>query len=215
MDLVLLLRVALTLACVLGLLWFVARRAQGGRSGAALRRRAPALTVLGRQSLGGRTAVALVEVAGRRLVLGVCEHGVALLAEVDPEPDPVENGRTALDTDALERLLALGEPEPVGVDRPSSTVRVTGLPATDCSKVDSPTVDRTTAGRTTTAPSGGRAAASSSRVPEVVPTVPAPSSPAVRMTAVPMPRTPLEGSILDAATWRRAVAAVQERTLRH
>jgi len=34
------------------------------------------------------------------------------------------------------------------------------------------------------------------------------------MPAVPTPRNPLEGSILDATTWRRAVEAVQERTLR-
>lgn len=43
---------------------------------------------------------------------------------------------------------------------------------------------------------------------------PTPSAPAARKPAVPMQRNPLEGSILDAHTWRRAVVAVQERTTR-
>lgn len=153
---VLALRVALALATVLALLWFLGRRAAGSKAGALRRTRAAALTVVTRQSLGGRTGVALVEVGGRHLVLGVSEHGVSLLTEVAP-PEPVEDHRTTLDTAELERLLLDPADAPAG---------------------------------------------------------PLPSTPAARMPAVPTPRSPLEGSILDATTWRRAVVAVQERTLR-
>jgi len=161
MDVVVVLRVVLALACVLGLLWVIGRKT-GARGPAT--RRAPALTLVGRQSLGGRSAVALVEVAGRRLVLGVGEHGVTLLTEVET-PTSVAADRVALDAAELERLL-----DPIaGPLDPRDDVPVT--------------------------------------TPE--------SSPAARKPAVPTPRNPLEGSILDVTTWRRAVEAVQERTIRH
>lgn len=170
---VLLLRVVLALACVLGLLWFVARRTGGRRAPA---RRAPVIALVGRQSLGGRSAVALVEIAGRQLVLGVSEHGVTLLTEVSPEAAP-DTDRTALDTAELERLLALEMPDSAIADHPVRR-------AAD----DVPSLAHATC--------------------------PVPSSPAARMPAVPKPRNPLEGSILDATTWRRAVEAAQERTIR-
>ena len=145
---VLVLRVALSLACVLGLLWWLGRRA--GRSPALRRARPTAIGVVARQSLGGRTSVALVEVSGRTLLLGVSEHGVSLLTEVSsPEPSGATL-REELDPADLERLLE-------------------------------------------------------------DPTTPAP---AARKPAVPTQRSPLEGSVLDATTWRRAVVAMQERTLR-
>jgi flagellar protein FliO/FliZ len=169
---VLLLRVVLSLAVVLGLLWFVARRTGGRRASA---RRAPVIALVGRQSLGGRSAVALVEVAGRRLVLGVGEHGVTLLTEVGPEA-VAETDRTALDTAELERLLSLEMPDPA--------------------------VDHAVREATDDVPALAYAART------------VPSSPAARMPAVPKPRNPLEGSILDATTWRRAVEAAQERTIR-
>lgn len=162
------LRVLLSLAVVLGLLWFLGRRLAG--SGAVRARREAAMTVVGRQSLGGRSNLVLVDVAGRRLLLGVAEHGVSLLTELEVPPAPAETrepARTEIDPAELERLV-LG-------------------------------------------PDGGTDAAHS---PTLSPT-PSPSLPAARMPAVPMPRNPLEGSILAPTTWRRAVVAVQERTLRH
>lgn len=170
MEPVIILRVLVSLACVLGLLWFIARRARGGAPAA---RRAPALSVVARQSLGGRSAVALVEVGARRLLLGVGEHGVTLLAEVEA-PAPAVGDRVELDAAELERLFAADAAE-----APAA------LPA---------------------GPAAVRAAAPAESA--------VPSSPAARMPAVPTPRNPLEGSVLDATTWRRAVEAVQERTLR-
>ena len=64
-------------------------------------------------------------------------------------------------------------------------------------------------------PTGVAARAASAAGPRVTPTLSPLSTPAARKPAVPKPRNPLEGSILDAATWRQAVVAVQERTLRH
>ena len=77
----LLLRVALSLGCVLGLIWLLARggrRRTGGRVAAAGR-----FAVVGRQSLGRHAGVAVVRVGDRALVLGVTEQSVQLLAETD------------------------------------------------------------------------------------------------------------------------------------
>ncbi len=81
-TLVLTVRVAVSLALVLGLLWFLARRLGGAGSAP---RRLP-ITVLGRQTLGRRSGVAVVEVAGRTLVLGISDANVQLLTELDIDP---------------------------------------------------------------------------------------------------------------------------------
>ena len=62
-TLILLARVGLSLAAVLALLWWLGRRMQG--SATLKRRRREGLVVLGRQQLGGKSGVALVEVDGR------------------------------------------------------------------------------------------------------------------------------------------------------
>ncbi|MGH3423218.1 MAG: FliO/MopB family protein [Nocardioidaceae bacterium] len=77
----LVLRVVLSLAVVLGLLWFIARmsaRRMGGGRGSVL-------NVVGRQSLGRTASMAVVTVGARVLVVGVSENGVRLLTELDPE----------------------------------------------------------------------------------------------------------------------------------
>ena len=194
------LRVLLSLAVVLGLLWFLARRLSGTK---AVRRRATDLAVIGKQSLGGKTGLALVEVGGRRLLLGVSEQGVNLLTEVDMPVEPpapvalvlseddesaeVGTGpgdeRTPLDPAAIERLVA-----DVPADLSSLSV-LTGVVATPAA--EAPTSSHATDG-----------------------VEHSPSTPAARMPAVPKQRSPLEGSILDVTVWRRAMVAVQERTIR-
>ena len=77
----LLLRVAVSLGAVLGLIWLLGRggrRRAGGRVAAAGR-----FTVVGRQSLGRHAGVAVVRIGERALVLGVTEQSVQLLAETD------------------------------------------------------------------------------------------------------------------------------------
>ncbi|KAE8763393.1 FliO/MopB family protein [Georgenia thermotolerans] len=82
------LRVALSLALVLVILWVIARKVNAGTSAT---RRVP-VTVLGRQSLGRRSGVAVVEVAGRTLLLGVSDDGVRLLTELDDAGHALEAG---------------------------------------------------------------------------------------------------------------------------
>jgi flagellar protein FliO/FliZ len=74
-------RVIVSLAVVLGLLWATARlgaRRMGGGSRSLVR-------VRGRQPLSRTSSVAVVEVGSRVLVLGVADSGVRLLTELDPE----------------------------------------------------------------------------------------------------------------------------------
>lgn len=179
-SLVLGLRVLLSLACVLGLIWYANRRlAGGGKAGAAVRRirRAQPMMLVGRQSLGGKNGLALVDVGGRRLLLGVGEQGVTLLTEVEapePEPDPTEtdgvhDARVTLTAEELAALAGDDLAADLGTTVPSDLSSLEDTPS---------------------------------------------STPAARTPAVTEPRNPLEGSILDAATWRRAVVAVQERTIR-
>jgi flagellar protein FliO/FliZ len=173
-GLVLGLRVLLSLGCVLGLIWYANRRLSGSAVGRA-RRTAP-MTVVARQALGGKNGLAVVDVAGRRLLLGTGEQGVTLLTELEA-PDPAEEtaGRAERVALAPEELARLTDGNDLGVDVPSD---LSGLDA------------HRRPGRDLTATA------------------------AARMPAVTEPRNPLEGSILDAATWRRAVVAVQERTIR-
>jgi flagellar protein FliO/FliZ len=84
------LRVALSLAAVVGLLWFLQRRVQKGtRRGA----RASLVTVVGRQGLGQKASVVVVDVEGRRFVLGVTEQSVTVLHDGET---PAEGFATSL-----------------------------------------------------------------------------------------------------------------------
>jgi len=60
------LRVALALACVLGLIWYAGRRLSG-TSVVGRRSRSVPITVIARQALGKGVGITLVEVAGRTL----------------------------------------------------------------------------------------------------------------------------------------------------
>jgi len=69
------LRVAVSLALIIGLIWFVQRRsAKWSRK----RSKRP-ITVIGRQSLGGKSRVVIVEADGTHFVLGVTDASVVVL----------------------------------------------------------------------------------------------------------------------------------------
>ena len=73
-------RIIFSLLIVFGLLWGLAklaRRPLSGRGGGFLQ-------VVARQQLTRGSAVAVVKVADRALILGVTEQGVTLLADADP-----------------------------------------------------------------------------------------------------------------------------------
>lgn len=80
----LVIRVVLSLAVVLGLLWFIAR-ASSRRFGGAAR---SMVRVVARQPLARTASLAVVEVGDRVLVVGVSETGVSLLTEMDPSELP-------------------------------------------------------------------------------------------------------------------------------
>ena len=115
------LRVLLSLGAVLALLWLLQRRfARGGVGSAAKARAANNPAVVGRQSVGSKAHVVVVEHDGRRFLLGVTEHGVNVLHSSPIEPVP------GLDPDLFARELAAAEPADVALvaqqAAPSDTV---------------------------------------------------------------------------------------------
>jgi flagellar protein FliO/FliZ len=76
------LRVAVVLGVIVALLWFVQRRVTKGRT-SARGRRGNAVTVVGRQGLGQKASVVVVDVDGSRFVLGVTERQVSVLHSGD------------------------------------------------------------------------------------------------------------------------------------
>lgn len=98
------LRVALSLGVVFGLLWFIHRRlTRGGK----LRAAATPITVLGKQGIGAKASVVVVDANGMRFVLGVTEGNVTVLHSAEAPaaafaevlatvPEPVEGAPAAV-----------------------------------------------------------------------------------------------------------------------
>lgn len=86
----LLVRVALALAVVLGLIWYTQKRLGRGQAGPE-----KLITVVTRQGLGQKASVVMVDADGTRFMLGVTEQAITVLhtavappvpAAVAPEP---------------------------------------------------------------------------------------------------------------------------------
>ncbi|WP_167040952.1 flagellar biosynthetic protein FliO [Salinibacterium sp. ZJ454] len=98
-TLLLALRVLLSLGVVFGLLWVMQRRmTRGGRGGRGKDVATP-IRVIGRQRLGAKASVVVVELQGKKFMLGVTEQSVNVLhAEIgtatpvplSSEPTPAE-----------------------------------------------------------------------------------------------------------------------------
>lgn len=80
------LRVLVVLGVIVALLWFVQRRVTKGRT-SGRRRRGNAVTVVGRQGIGPKASVVVVDVDGSRFVLGVTERQVSVLHTADRPQD--------------------------------------------------------------------------------------------------------------------------------
>lgn len=98
MNLLIGLRLVASLAVVLGLLALAAKAAKrtGFGNGGSRRSTAP-VAILARQGLAKSASVVVVRAADRALVLGVTDHAISLLAEVDPsllDPPSPEPART-------------------------------------------------------------------------------------------------------------------------
>lgn len=99
-----LLRLAVALVSVLGLVWLFSRGMMRGRGG----RMVPGATeVLARQQISRAASVVVVRVGDKALVLGVTEQQVNLLGETDlPEPD--QGGRRTESIDLTADADAVG-----------------------------------------------------------------------------------------------------------
>lgn len=86
-TLLIVLRVALSLGVVVGLLWYVQRRIVRGRAG----RPANPLQLRGRQGVGAKASVVVVDLDGQRFLLGVTEQSVNLLHTSEAPAEPESN----------------------------------------------------------------------------------------------------------------------------
>lgn len=177
-TLLVLLRVALSLGVVVGLILYVGRRVSAGR--AAERTREADVHVVGRQGLGRRSGVAVIAAGDRRLLVGFSDTSVQLLTELGPvasAPAGVPGERTGTKAAKQPRVM-------------------------------------------TSMPAGGAPEA-------VVGGAPGPSGAGSALGALPNPRPALDdaahqsglagalaGSVLSPQTWRAAVRALQDRTVR-
>jgi len=113
----LVLRVVISLGAVLGVIWFIQRKISTGKTGTRENR----ITVVGRQSVGGKASVAMVDVDGKRYLVGVTEHSVNLLDVINP--------RLSFDADtpqaACARVMA-NTTGPITVQASASRVAITG-----------------------------------------------------------------------------------------
>ncbi|MEV7972401.1 flagellar biosynthetic protein FliO [Cellulomonas sp. NPDC089187] len=208
-------RTLLALACVVGLIWVVARRAGWGKSGR--KATGPAIAVVGRQALGRHAGVAVLAVGERRLLVGYGEQQVTMLSELDAM-EPVDSA-PAPATPASSRHSG-AEPE--------STPPVPN-PATAAALA---AANSALANAARLVPAGDRAGTPNRSVP-AVPTQPSPGAhttvPGLAgarvsdidpadLTPAPEPAVvngnALDGSILAPSTWRQAVSALRERTVR-
>ncbi len=181
------LRVLVALLVVVGLIWLAARRLGAGRAASD----GPTVQVIGRQALGRHAGVAVVAVGNRRLLLGYGEQQVSMLTELGPAGPAEAAPRPARGSvgRALSSVAALplrGPAVPLG-----SAVADLDLAEAVGGVLPEPSADSAPAG-----PVGPAGAAGSVG------------------SAGPARPGPLDGSVLSPATWRRALTALQDRTVR-
>ncbi|MET3469160.1 FliO/MopB family protein [Microbacterium sp. NPDC006705] len=96
-DLLLALRVVVSLGVVLAIVWVLQRRFSRGSANGARANRPRGLkstrtdavadiTVVAKRGIGPKAQVAVVEIDGARYVLGITEGGVSMLDRIDPTP---------------------------------------------------------------------------------------------------------------------------------
>jgi flagellar biosynthetic protein FliO len=92
-TLVLFVRLIFSLAVVIGLMWVAANVVRKrGFSGANTRRgpRGPNVDLVARRALGRNAAIAVVRVGERSMVIGITDHQVTNLGEVDLTDDDID-----------------------------------------------------------------------------------------------------------------------------
>ena len=97
-ELFLALRVILSLAAVLGVIWYAQRKiSKGSRA-----KQGKTITVVGRQGVGAKASVAVIDVDGKRFLLGVTEHSVNILHTSDTPEAPAEAFSRALTEEGVD-----------------------------------------------------------------------------------------------------------------
>jgi flagellar protein FliO/FliZ len=193
-----------------------------GRSAAPKQRRRPAavLTVVGRQGLGPKASVAVVDVGDQRLVLGVSEAGVTLLTSmqapaVEAEPVEVVEAVPTAATSLVKRGATPGT-APVATSGTTPVVAAgTSTPTPTPVEPAAPVAfDEVFAGIVAQQPEGaqGATACLAPVASDATATEPVAAQPTG--TAAPVSTSLVAGSVLSPATWRQAVSAVQSRTRR-
>lgn len=177
----------------------------GGAATPKRRRPAPVLTVVGRQALGPKASVAVVDVGDQRLVLGVSEAGVTLLTSTVAPPVEAEPA-------GADAVAALESPASPG-GASAAPVAISGVPETSAAPVAvvAPLAfDEVFAGIV-----GQQPQDTPVPPPAAAPVAPtaAPATP-VALTKTQASTSPVAGSVLSPTTWRQAVSAVQSRTRR-
>ena len=119
-------RLLVSLAAVLGLMWFVGRRVRKGSKGKTKNSRL--IDVLGRQQLSRNSSVAVVRVGEQALIIGVTDGTVNVLGETDlgAAQAIVASGEIARPRSRTERApVTTGSHRagPVLVDKPSADDR--------------------------------------------------------------------------------------------
>ncbi|MCU1570981.1 MAG: hypothetical protein JWR33_1722 [Naasia sp.] len=111
------LRVLVSLAAVLAVIWFAHRWITGG---AKARPKGRHITVIAKQSLGAKASVAVVETDGKRFLLGVTEHAVTVLDSAPIPPELVAVQTTPIPVGSFQRALAAARsaPQPPSVREP-------------------------------------------------------------------------------------------------
>lgn len=186
------LRVVLSLGVVLALLWVLQKRlVKGGRAGS---RATSQVSVVARQGVGAKASVVVVDVEGERLVLGVTESSVTVLAAADR---PVDAGA----------LTLVPEPEESATESVTQEARVTSIAPVAFASVLS-------------AESAAARDELPARPADATPVELLRPRGAARRAAVSRPRDldarrrgrtakSIEGSILAPDTWRQAAAALR------
>ena len=97
MDQVLLaIRVIVSLAVVIGLMWAISRLTKGRTTTKGV-----PLEIVSRAAVGKKASVIVLRIGERGLVVGVTEHSMSLLAEIEIEDEPVRvEQRTPVDLSA-------------------------------------------------------------------------------------------------------------------
>ncbi len=178
----LVLRVAVALGVVLAVIWVAHRRVarmrqRSGKTGL--------VRVVARQSLAPKASMVVVDADGRRLMLGVTEHGVSVLSD---RPAPVADA----DFDAV--LAA-------AVEQAAVEQAAIGQAAVEQAADASATAATREANALGAAPGASDTVADQARHSRRSPaaTTPEPASHGSR-----------RGSILSAETWKRSLAGVKE-----